>query len=70
MSHMDEEQALFEKLNLSDFRVCTTALKAFNNYSIIMTNKVTTYVYHVCDVVIFELILVNFVLLFYIKSHF
>ena len=39
---MDEEQALFEKLTLSNFGKCnSTALKTFNNYAIIMTKIVT-----------------------------
>ena len=39
MNSMGEEQALFEQLTLSDFKVCSsTTLKTFNNYSIIMTN--------------------------------
>ena len=37
---MDGEQAAFEQLTLSDFKkLSSTALKAFNNYTIIMTNN-------------------------------
>ena len=37
---MDEEQAVFEQLTLSDFKKwSSTALKTFNNYTIIMTNN-------------------------------
>lgn len=40
MNHIDKERAVFEKLPLSDFKMrSSAALKAFNNYSIIMTNK-------------------------------
>ena len=40
MGHMDKEQAVFEQLSLSDFKMWSSiALKAFNNYTIIMTNK-------------------------------
>ena len=36
---MDEEQALFEQCTLSDFKKWSSiALKAFNNYSIIMND--------------------------------
>ena len=36
---MDDEEALFEQITLSDFKMqISTALKTFNNYSIIMTN--------------------------------
>ena len=39
MNHIDKEQAVFEKLPLSDFKMWSfAALKTFNNYSIIMTN--------------------------------
>ena len=35
MSHVDEEQAVFEKLTLNDFKkYSSTAFKTFNNYSI------------------------------------
>ena len=37
---MDEEQAVFKQLTLSDFkRWSSTALRTFNNYTIIMTNN-------------------------------
>ena len=37
---MDEEQAVFEQLTLSDFKKwSSTALKTFNKYAIIMTNN-------------------------------
>ena len=37
---MDEEQAVFELLTLSDFKKwSSTALKTFDNYTIIMTNN-------------------------------
>ena len=37
---MDEEQAVFEQLTLSDVKKwSSTALKTFNNYTIIMTNN-------------------------------
>ena len=40
MGRMDEEQAVFEQLTLSDFKKCSsTALRTFNNSTIIMTNK-------------------------------
>ena len=40
MSLMDKEQAVFEELTLSDFKKwSSTALEAFNNYTIIMTNN-------------------------------
>ena len=36
---MDKEQAVFEQLTLSDFKKwISTALKTFNNYTIMMTN--------------------------------
>ena len=39
MSIMNEEQAVFEQLTLSDFRMWSSkVLKAFNDYSITMTN--------------------------------
>ena len=38
MSRMDEEIPIFEQLNLSDFKMCSsTALKAFNNCNITIT---------------------------------
>ena len=38
MGHFDKEQAVFEQLNLSDFKKwISIALKTFNNYTIIMT---------------------------------
>ena len=37
---MDEDQAVFEQLSLSDFKKrSSTALKTFNNYTIIMTKN-------------------------------
>ena len=37
---MDEEQVVFEQLTLSDVKKwSSTALKTFNNYTIIMTNN-------------------------------
>ena len=37
---MDEEQAVFEQLTLSDFKKwSSTALRTFNNFTIIMTNN-------------------------------
>ena len=40
MGRMDKEQAVFEELTLSDFKKWSfTALKTFNNYTIIMTNS-------------------------------
>ena len=37
---MDKEQAVFEQLTLSNFKKwSSTALKTFNNYTIIMTNN-------------------------------
>ena len=37
---MDDEEALFEQIILSDFKMqISTVLKTFNNYSIIMTNN-------------------------------
>ena len=40
MVHMDEDQAVFEQLSLSDFKKrSSTALKTFNNYTIIMTKN-------------------------------
>ena len=40
MGRMDEEQAVFEHLTSSDFKMwSSTALKTFNNYSIIMKNS-------------------------------
>ena len=37
---MDDEQAVFEQITLSDFKMRgSTVLKTFNNYSIIMTNN-------------------------------
>ena len=40
MGRMDEEQAVFEHLTLSDFKKWSvTALKTFSNYTIIMTNN-------------------------------
>ena len=39
MGRMDEEQAIFEQLTLSNFKKwSSTALKTFNNYTKIMTN--------------------------------
>ena len=39
MSCMDEEQAFFEQLTLSNFKMWSfTTLKDFNNYSVITTN--------------------------------
>ena len=39
MSRMDDEIPVFEQLNLSDFKMCSsTVLKTFNNYNIIITN--------------------------------
>ena len=39
ISSMDEEQAVFEQLYLSDFKIwSSTGLKTVNNYSIMMTN--------------------------------
>ena len=40
MGCMDKEQAVFEQLTLSNFKKwSSTALKTFNNYTIIMTNN-------------------------------
>ena len=40
MGGMGKEQAVFEQLTLSDFKkINSTALKNFNNYTIIMTNN-------------------------------
>ena len=40
MSRIYEEQAVFEQFTLSDFKKwSSTALKTFNNYTIIMTNN-------------------------------
>ena len=40
MGHMDEGQAVFEQLTLSGLKKKnSTALKTFNNYTIIMTNN-------------------------------
>ena len=40
MVRSNEEQAVFEQLTLSDFKKwSSTALKTFNNYTIIMTNN-------------------------------
>ena len=40
MGRIDKEQAVFEQLTLSDFKKwSSTALKTFNNYTIIMTNS-------------------------------
>ena len=37
---MDKKQAVFEQLTLSDFKMwSSTALKTFNNYTIIVTNN-------------------------------
>ena len=46
-SRMDEEQSVFKLLTLNDFKISSsTALKTFNNSSIIMTNIKTTYKNH------------------------
>ena len=40
MARMDEEQAVFEQLTLTDFKKwSSTALKTFNNYGIIMSSN-------------------------------
>ena len=71
MGRMDEEQAIFEQLTLSNFkRWSSTALKTFNNSTIIMTNdsgKVRiSWVVFLSLLFIFDLIqqasLVNFML--------
>ena len=37
---MDKEKAVFEQLTLSNFKQwSSTALKAFNNYTVIMSNN-------------------------------
>ena len=41
---MEEEQAVFESLVSSDFKMCSsTTLKTFNNYSIIMNKNSASY---------------------------
>ena len=40
LSRMDEEQAVFEQLTLSDFKKwSSTALETFNNYTITVTKQ-------------------------------
>ena len=55
---MDEEQAFFEQLTLSNFKMWSfTTLKDFNNYSVITTN-ISDNINDIVNVVLFFLLLI------------